>query len=503
MWFLKPASHPAATILATTLGITLTLAAPATALAQFNAGRGVVRDLYVQYCAACHGLDLRGGGQGPALIGRPFTRGADDDSVARTISEGVPTTPMIAWKNVLSNNQIRSLVIYLKEAAVLSGEAPVRRPAPETGEYTAHTASFRLERVFTGVSTQTNPDATIWGFVFLPGGSSLATQRDGTIWQITPGGKPIKITGTPAIWRPGAESGMFDIALHPDFPSNGWIYLSFSETREADPTSAKSGMTAIVRGKIRNGQWVDQEYIFRAPEANYTAAHHHFGCRMLFRDGLLYFSIGDRVDQNAAQDLSSPLGKIHRLKDDGGMPADNPFVPTKGALPSVWSYGLRNVQGLAIHPETREIWASEHGPRGGDEINVILCGANYAWPLATAGMNYDGSPITLLTSLEGTVVPKWQWTPSIAPGCAVFYTGDDFPAWKGCLFVGGLWSEELHRLKVVAGRVTEDEVVLKGQGRVRNVMNGPDGGLYVALATGTPLVGSVFRLIPTTPPSKP
>ena len=252
-------------------------------------------------------------------------------------------------------------------------------------------------------------------------------------------------------------------------------------------------MTAIVRGRMREGRWVDQQSLYAPPRDLYWADNTHFGSRFLFdRAGHLFYSIGDRGHEKEAQDLSRPNGKIHRIQDDGRVPPDNPFVARGGALGSIWSYGNRNVQGLAFHPVTGELWASEHGPRGGDELNLVEPGHNYGWPAITFGINYDGTPVSDRTEQEGMEQPVVQWTPSIGVCGIAFYSGDLFPRWKNDLFVTGLVGQELVRLVITGHKVVHQEVLFRKIGRVRTVATGPDGSLYVVLNNP----GRIVRLVP-------
>jgi glucose/arabinose dehydrogenase len=280
-----------------------------------------------------------------------------------------------------------------------------------------------------------------------------------------------------------------DIALHPDFAKNGWIYLSYAEP---GPTSGAS-MTVIIRGRVRDGKWVDQEVLYKAPPELYWVDNTHFGSRFLFdKEGHLFYSIGDRGHMKDAQDLSRPNGKIHRIHDDGRIPKDNPFVGTPGALGSIWSYGNRNVQGMSWHPVTGDLWATEHGPRGGDELNRIERGHNYGWPAITYGIDYDGTPISDKTEMPGMDPPVVQWTPSIATCAITFYTGDKFAGWKNNLFLTALAFQELRRLVLEGNKVVQQEILIKNSGRVRDVLTGPDGFLYVAFNQPDRIV----RLVP-------
>ena len=247
---------------------------------------------------------------------------------------------------------------------------------------------------------------------------------------------------------------------------------------------------------FEDGRWTDEETLFTVDGALHTSSGVHFGSRFVFDDGFVFFGIGDRGRQDQAQDLGRPNGKVFRIHDDGRVPADNPFVDVDGALPAIWSYGHRNPQGMDLEPATGLLWESEHGPRGGDDINVVGKGLNYGWPVITHGMNYNGTPITDETHREGMEQPKLHWTPSIAVAGIDFYEGDAFPAWTGKLLAGGLASEALHLLTVADGAVTADEIVLKDQGRIRDVASGPDGLIYLLLNGGDPRRGRIVRMTP-------
>jgi glucose/arabinose dehydrogenase len=312
------------------------------------------------------------------------------------------------------------------------------------------------------------------------------TERDGTLRAIRDGRLMPPVEGTPEVWAHG-QGGLLEVALHPEYRENGWIYLGYSET-----SGGGEGSTAIVRGRIRDNKWVDEESIFHVPPEHHRSSRVHFGTRFVFKDGYLFFSIGDRGNQFTAQDPSSPNGRIHRIHDDGRIPADNPLADQPDAFPSSWTLGNRNAQGLDTHPETGEIWESEHGPRGGDEINLIRPGINYGWPEITYGMNYGGTPITEKTEAPGMEQPKLYWTPSIAVCGIDFYEGELFPEWKNDLFVGGLASNELRRLVIRDQQVVNDELILKGVGRIRDVASGPEGALYLVL-NGP---GAIVRLLP-------
>ena len=469
----------------TLLGLGLML--PVLAAAQNRIGTGDVEDIYMQNCASCHGRDLKGG-SGSSLIDDEWKYGGSDTEIAASIRDGIPDMDMPAWKGALDEKQIRALVIYLQEKkAALRTEAVRRDLVADDGVFSAAGQRFTLETVGAG-------EGLLWSLDFLPDGTMLVTQRDGVLWHFA-GGERRRIEGTPEVWQHG-QGGLLEVGVHPDYADNGWIYLSYSENTGAEENGRDAGMTAVVRGRIENGRWTAQETLFTVDGAHHTSAGVHFGSRFVFDDGYLFFGIGDRGRQDRAQDLDRPNGKIFRIHDDGRIPADNPFVDVDGALPAIWSYGHRNPQGMDLEPATGLLWESEHGPRGGDEINVIEKGRNYGWPVVTYGMNYNGTPITDETEREGMEQPKLHWTPSIAVAGIDFYTGDAFPSWTGKLLVGGLASEELHLLTVTNGTVTADDIILKDQGRIRDVAGGPDGLIYLLLNGGDPRTGRIVRMRP-------
>jgi glucose/arabinose dehydrogenase/cytochrome c553 len=453
--------------------------------AQNRTGEGEVRALYDASCAACHGPDLAGG-SGSSLLDDEWLHGSSDVAIAATIRNGIPDTEMVAWSSVLSEKQIRSMVIFLREMKMKSGQEQLL--ADLGGEVVSAAGySYMLEELGRG-------DGILWSIAFLTDGAMLVTQRDGVLWQFKDGERT-EIRGIPEVWQRG-QGGLLEVAPHPNYEDNGWIYLSHSEHTGAQERDKDAGMTRIVRGRIVDGRWRDQETLFEVDEIHHTSSGAHYGSRFVFDDGYLFFGIGDRGRMERAQELDRPNGKIYRIRDDGRVPADNPFVDQAGALPEIWSYGHRNPQGLDRDPYTGLLWESEHGPRGGDEINIIEKGKNYGWPLITYGMNYNGTPITDETHREGLEQPQWYWTPSIAVAGIDFYEGDAFPDWKGKLLVSGMASQELHLLTVEDGKVTVDDIIVKGRGRVRDVASGPDGYIYLLLSDGSPRVGRVVRMVP-------
>jgi aldose sugar dehydrogenase len=327
-----------------------------------------------------------------------------------------------------------------------------------------------------------------WGMAFLPDGTILVTERSGRLRVVDQNGlRAQPISGLPNIVAVG-QGGLLDVVLHPGYADNGWIYISYSA-----PGPGGIG-TDVARARLRGNRLTDLQVIFRLERKSDTS--YHFGSRLAFdRAGYLYISIGDRGQRPRAQRLDDHAGSIIRIHDDGRIPADNPFISHPGAKPEIFSYGHRNPQGLALHPETGAIWIHEHGPQGGDELNIIHKGRNYGWPVITYGVNYvSGTSIGEGSHKPGMEQPDYYWVPSIAPSGMSFYTADRFPHWKGSLFVGSLKFRLLVRLALDGNQVIREERLLQGAlGRIRDVRTGPDGYLY--LLTDAPS-GQLVRLEP-------
>lgn len=273
-----------------------------------------------------------------------------------------------------------------------------------------------------------------------------------------------------------------DIALDPDYTQNGWVYLAYSHTEGATNDKEAPALTKVIRGKIQNNQWTDPQTLFAADATLYPVKGNRWGCRFLFdNSGYLYFTIGDMAQAMDAQDLSKATGKVYRIYPDGSIPADNPFRDDPNALPAIFTMGNRNTQGLAQHPETGAIWSTDHGPMGGDELNILTQGSNYGWPIVTYGVDYSGEIVSELTEKEGMEPPIKQWTPSPGLSTATFCTSPLFPAWNNHLLIGALALEELKLLTLSGESVSQEEVIIKNLGRVRDVKFGPDGALYIVL----------------------
>jgi len=331
---------------------------------------------------------------------------------------------------------------------------------------------------------------TPWSLAFLPGGRMLVTERPGRMRIVSPSGElsaPLK--NVPAV-RASGQGGLLDVVLGPGFAQDRTIYFSYTEATK------RGAHTAVARAKLDvDGLALSDVRVIFAQRED-PPGRNHWGSRLVFdRDGMLFATLGDRFDhRDKAQDLASHLGKIVRIRPDGGAPQDNPFVGKAGALPEIWSYGHRNLQGAALHPETGLLWVHEHGPQGGDEVNIAKPGRNYGWPVITYGREYGtGFRIGEGTERSDVEPPRHYWVPSIAPSGMAFYTGDAFPAWKGNLFVGALRAELLVRLELDGDRVKREERLLADLGkRIRDVRQGPDGKLYLLDESD----GRILRLDP-------
>jgi aldose sugar dehydrogenase len=469
--------------------------------------------LWAEQCAGCHGTGANPG-RAPNLFDDRWLNSVDDARIAAAINNGRPGTEMPAFGASLNDQQVFQLIQHIRTQTAIARPRPEFVSRPDGAVVRSVKQTVRLELVADGLMTP-------WALAFLPDGRLLVTERDGRLRIVQRGtlSEPIKGTPQPHVQQDG---GYLDVEVHPDYARNGWIYLAYSEDRpgyvappspapavDAPPAQGRGGrvgpppapsMTVIVRGRITAGNaWVDQEVIFRAPPDVYTTAGSHYGCRLLFdRQTHLFFTLGERGNQPNAQNLTNPLGKIHRVNDDGSVPADNPFVGTPGVVASIWSYGHRNPEGLAWDPVTGILWESEHGPNSADEINIIEKGHNYGWPMASR----SGQPGIAL-SIEGMDDPVVYYTPTFAPAGIAFYTGTRYPGWKNSsLFVGGLLGQALRRLQIDRGDVVGQEVLFNQFGRVRDVVQGPDGLFYLALQdpTGIPNpAGGTIPLSASTP----
>ena len=364
-------------------------------------------------------------------------------------------------------------------AAVIAGSLSAQSPEDASNGSGVHESARHNFRVVTVAEGFDRP----WSMAWLPNGDMLVTEQAGRLRIIRDGRLlPDPVAGVPQV-RARGQGGLLEVLPHPDFATNRIIYLSFSKSNADESEST----TVVARGRLENDRLTGVEEIFVA-EA-WSSRNGHYAARLAFdRAGFLYVAVGDRqadpdlMGDHPAQSLSNHQGTVLRLHDDGRVPSDNPFVGRANALPEIWSYGHRNSQGFTPHPETGELWGNEHGPRGGDEVNLIQRGRNYGWPVVSYGVNYDGTIYTREKQRAGVESPRWAWVPSIAPSGMMFYSGDRFPWWRGNLFVGGLAGEQLARLTLEGDRVVGEEILLPGVlGRIRDVRQGPDGLIYLAI----------------------
>jgi len=379
-------------------------------------------------------------------------------------------------------------VLHLSTVLAVTAACAPALAAQEVIQSQRH--AFRVVTVAEGLE---NP----WSMAFLPGGDMLITERPGRLRLVRNGVlQPQPIAGVPAV-RARGQGGLLDVVLHPDFESNRILYLSFSKPR----AGGGEGTTAIVRARYDDDRLTDVVELFEA--VAWSDGGNHFGSRIAFDpDGYMFFTVGDRgvdpflLEEHPAQHVDNHQGTVNRLYDDGRVPDDNPFVGQAGALPSIWSYGHRNLQGLAFDRRTGNLWQTEHGPQGGDELNLILPGRNYGWPVIGYGVQYGGRPIHESTAMEGMEQPVHYWVPSIATSGLMIYDGDAFPEWRGSAFVGGLNGQQLARVTLDGETATSEETLLEGVGRIRDIRQGPDGDIFIAFDDRRGGPSAVVRLEP-------
>ena len=377
-------------------------------------------------------------------------------------------------------------------SALLVAGASLLVAAPAAAQAPVYKSALHDFRVVTVADGFEHP----WSIAFVPGGDILVTERPGRLRIIRDGRLlPAPVEGVPPVFAVG-QGGLLDVVPHPDFASNRLLYLSYSK-----PLGGQESTTAVIRGRFENDRLANVEEIFEAA----TRGRGHYGSRLVFDgNGHLFVSVGERMaspsgdlEAHPAQDLTNHHGTINRLYEDGRVPPDNPFVGRDEVRPEIWSYGHRNPQSLAIHPETGDLWEAEHGPQGGDEINRIEPSLNYGWPVIGFGVNYgSGQRIHEGTLREGMQRPVHVWVPSIATSGMMIYDGDAFPEWRGDIFVGGLAGEQLARVEVDMGVSVLEETLVRGMGRIRDVRQGPEGFIYLAIDDGADGLTPIVRLEP-------
>lgn len=442
------------------------VATPAWAETDFGAGEKI----YQKHCAACHGVELEGG-IGSSFVDHVWNYGKDPELIGMNIKFGILNLEMPAWEGILTDNEIKSVIMFIMD---IDKNSPLAQPQ----------IAQKFKTEIYGLNMEILDDSLVepWSIAFINKDDALVTDKVGKLYRMV-NGKIQKqaIKNIPDDITNIGQSGLLDVVLDPEYAKNGWVYLSYShELAKTKGEKRGRAMTRIIRGRIMDGGWLDQQILYEADHELYSQTRHHYGSRIIFdEDGYLYFSVGDRGAKEQAQDLSRPNGKIHRIYKDGSIPKDNPYVNQPEAIASIYSYGHRNPQGISLHPATKEIWSTEHGPMGGDELNHVRRGKNFGWPEITYGTNYDGNIISEFTEKDGMEQPVHHWTPSIAVCDIDFYAGDKFSEWKNNLLVTSLKYRDLRRLVIDGDKVVHEEILLKGVGRMRSVTVAPDGAIYV------------------------
>lgn len=445
-------------------------------------GRTVaVTRLYNENCANCHGDRGEGGGAGTKTLNtRELFDQKHDRPFFDVIKNGLPNAAMPAYADTLSDEEIWGLVVHIRELQSRALREQFGSPKSDAqGVYTSQRAKFRVETFVEGGLQ------TPWALDWLPDGRALVTNRPGFMHLIEKDGKlGPRVEGLPQSVEQG-QGGLMDVAVH---PTNGWIYLSYAEPKKDDPRAA---LTKIVRGKLQGTSWTAQQTVWEAPQEFYNGQGIHFGSKIAFDKGYVFFSVGERGGNMKAQALDNPYGKIYRLNEDGTVPKDNPFVG-KTPFEGIWSFGHRNPQGLAMREG--QLWDTEHAPRGGDEVNPIEKGKNFGWPVRAFSINYNDSPFRTPWPKEGEdiALPIFRWLPSTGASGLEVAKGKAFPAWNGDLLAGGLVGQNLDRIRVKERGLVEREELVHGMGRIRDVSVAPDGAVYLVLNGPDKIV----RLVP-------
>ncbi len=467
---------------------------------------------FQDHCVACHGIDLRGTEAAPSLVGRGLIYGEGHDELVRAISGHPGMLPSHDWREKLPENMIEGVALYVSERrqGYVSTAASYKLAPRVALNQRSELHAFAVERV---VTLKSRP----YSLAALPNGKLLVAEKTRGLSVIDNGRQEPPVTGTPRVWGTilsvqGAWLNlgiMLDVALHPDYAQNGWVYISHTDRCWFDCGSILPvTMVRVLRGRIKDNLWVDEEVIWSVHRAHYTPVPDGVAAgRLAFdADNHLYISIGGKNTYDKLHNLDTPFGKIHRVRDDGSVPDDNPFFVEAekrnhaSTRHTIWSIGHRTGQGLAGHPQTGAIWNSEMGPRGGDEVNLIQGGGNYGWPLYTNGLNYNGEYVSIGNDLgldfpiEETVLPAVDFTPAPALSDLTFYKGKAFPEWNGDALLGSLKAGTLYRVRVGNNVPTEVERLLVNFGRMRDVTIGPEGNVFIALEHNEN--GSIWRLRP-------
>jgi glucose/arabinose dehydrogenase len=491
---------------------TAATSAPAT-----QAPKDPFADPYREFCAVCHGANLEGAAQGVPLAGRALTHGDSVDAIAKSIAEGFPQARMPGFAATMDAVQIRRVATWIgeKRASLSYADFKVAAPAAvPAGIIRSEKQAFRVETFASGLAPLP------YSIAPLPDGSLLLTEKTRGLSIISSDGRQSDlIKGTPQVFDDGFKvpgillvygmGYLLDVAPHPEYAKNGWIYLSYTErcsdcNKASRDSKRPVSMVKLVRAHIRNGEWVDQQTIWSTDIENYTGmVDMAAGGRIAFDGkGHVFLTIGIKGMGEAVgvQDLKLPYGKILRLNDDGSIPADNPFVKTAGALPEIWTYGHRSPEGLEFDGRAGRLWGTEMGQRGGDEVNLLLPGRNYGWPLTSKGLRYEGIPVDygkelgISFDIKDIVQPVVDLTPAPAVSSFVVYDGKAFGKWRGNLLVGSLKATDLYRFEVKADRLVHRETLLSGLGRIRDVEVGTRGEVYLLLEHQA--ASRIVRLVP-------
>ena len=467
--------------------------------------------MFETHCAVCHGASLEGTVQGVALVGRDLSGGDSVEALTIAIADGKAERGMPAWRSVLDAQAIKSLALMIAERRAggfffgLGAEPPLPSNPVQTRWH-----AFSVEVVAEGLASSP------FSIAVRPDGSILVTESMNGLRIVSPGGEVSDLVpGTPVTDLddpvPEEERGpvsagwLLDVALHPDYSENGWIYLHHTQrcsdcAGQANPLTSRN---VLVRGRVRDGEWVNQETLWRAPAFDASVwGDAVAGGRIAFDlDGFVFITVGNRrLDR--VQDLRTAYGKIHRLHDDGRIPEDNPFIGIPGALSTIWTFGHRSPQGLVYDARTHSAWNTEHGPRGGDELNRLRPGLNYGWPLYSDGQNYDGTEVAWGRAqseieLAETEQAVKSWSPSIAVSNLAIYAGDAFEHWQGDFLVASLKASDLLRIRLEHGRVVDEEVLAEDLARIRDIDIDANGWIYLLLEHQTG--GRIVRLKPAPP----
>ena len=473
------------------------------------------RVVYMNQCANCHSENLKGTPRGSNLMALRLRYGDSTESLMQSISGDLKAHDEVTGLNSSSHSTVKALALYISEH---------RQEFPSIADSYQHAFiqqsvnskyhRFRVEKYSDLVSRP-------YSIAPLPDGRIIVTEKVRGLSIVGKEGKQGDlIEGAPPAYEQfltvqGSQVGwgqLLEVALHPDFENNGWVYVSYADRCQLDCGSAvPQSMVKVVRGRIKDGKWVDEQVIWSVHKDYFTVVPDGVaGGRLGFdKKGYLYITVGGKAAYKNLHNMDTPYGKIHRIKDDGAVPEDNPFwvIADKRAVSStrhtVWSYGHRTAQGLEGHPVTGEIWSSEMGPRGGDEVNKIVSGGNYGWPLYTYGLDYDSTEVSIGRDLgldfpiEDTILPVVDFTPAPALSNLTFHKGDQFPDWESDILIGSLKALTLYRLRIEDGQLIEQEKLVTNLGRIRDVEMGADGLVYVALEHGDS--GSIVRLVPEDP----